>query len=93
MQNEHLKRITEKIQTLARKQELLLKENARLRKETIELKDSNDAQATKISNLEQTIAVLKTLTGKINETDKKDLDKRLNQYLKEIDRCINMLST
>jgi hypothetical protein len=28
----------------------------------------------------------------MNETDKKELEKRLNHYIKEVDRCIVMLS-
>jgi hypothetical protein len=36
--------------------------------------------------------ILKAGTGEMNEADKKDLDKKLQGYLKEIDRCITMLS-
>ena len=45
-----------------------------------------------IGNLEQKIMVLKTGTGQLDEAEKKELDKRLHIYLKEIDRCISMLS-
>jgi len=36
--------------------------------------------------------VLKTGMAKLDDTDKKELDKRLHSYLKEIDKCISMLS-
>jgi hypothetical protein len=42
--------------------------------------------------LEQKVMVLKTSMGSMNESDKKELDKKLHSYLKEIDRCITMLS-
>jgi len=37
------------------------------------------------------VAVLKTATNNMSEADKKELEKKLNHYLKEIDRCIEML--
>ena len=45
-----------------------------------------------ISNLEQKVMVLKAGTGQLDDTEKKELDKKLHTYLKEIDRCITMLS-
>jgi hypothetical protein len=46
----------------------------------------------KVEALEEKVAVLKSATGQLNEVDKKELEKRLNHYLKEIDRCITLLS-
>ena len=85
-------RITGKLQQLVRAHELLLKENAKLRTEVADLKLKQDSNAGKIAELEQSLAVLRTLTGKMDEQDKKALEKQLNQYLREIDRCIAMLS-
>ncbi|HSB92736.1 MAG TPA: hypothetical protein VLC28_06440 [Flavitalea sp.] len=85
-------RITSKLQQLVRAHELLLKENAKLRTEVADLKRRQDNDAGKIADLEQSLAVLRTLTGKMDQQDKKALEKQLNQYIREIDRCIAMLS-
>jgi hypothetical protein len=41
--------------------------------------------------LKQQLAVLQLAAGDMNETDKKLFEKRINGYIKEIDRCISML--
>jgi predicted nuclease with TOPRIM domain len=85
-------RITGKLQQLVRSHDQLLKENAKLRTEVAELKQKQESNAGKIAELEQSVAVLRTLTGNMDEPEKKALDKQLNQYIREIDRCIAMLS-
>ena len=42
--------------------------------------------------MEQKVSVLKAAAGDMNDKDKKDFDKRINQYIKEIDKCIGLLS-
>lgn len=91
-EQEQIKRIHEKLQQLLRRYELLYKENEKLRAELNESKHRSEAQSQKIHSLEQTVAVMRTISGKMEETDKKELEKRLTHYLKEIDRCISMMS-
>jgi cobalamin biosynthesis Mg chelatase CobN len=90
--DEQLKRVAEKLQELLKKYEVLQKENEKLKRELIPAKQREVGFMEQIGNLEQKVMVLKTSTGKMDETDKKDLDKKLHVYLKEIDRCISMLS-
>jgi hypothetical protein len=91
-EQDQLTRITGKLQQLLRKHEVLLKENEKLRTEVAELKLKQDFNTGKIAELEQSVAVLRTLTGNMEEQDKKALEKQLNHYIREIDRCIAMLS-
>lgn len=91
-EQDQLTRITGKLQQLLRKHEVLLKENEKLKTEVAELKLKQDSNTGKIAELEQSIAVLRTLTGNMEEQDKKALEKQLNHYIREIDRCIAMLS-
>lgn len=86
------KRINDKLQQVLQQYQVLQKDNDRLSKELKELKAKDALQAKKIEELEVKIAALKTATGQLNEADKKELDKRLHQYIREIDRCIAMLS-
>lgn len=90
--NEQLLRITQKVQALLGKYELCVKENEKLRKENEQLKATRDSQVSRMQELEQKVAVLKTLAGGIDDGEKKDLERRINGYLKEIDRCISLLS-
>jgi phage host-nuclease inhibitor protein Gam len=92
MSADQLKRITEKLQELVKKFENLKKENIRLRAELMPAKEREVGFMEQIASLEQKIMVLKAGTDKMDDSDKKELDKRLHVYLKEIDRCISMLS-
>jgi hypothetical protein len=38
------------------------------------------------------MTALQTVTGQLNDTEKKDVEKRINRYIREIDRCIALLS-
>jgi hypothetical protein len=42
--------------------------------------------------LNQQVMILKTSSGKMDEPDKKAFEKKINQYIKEIDKCIGLLS-
>jgi chromosome segregation ATPase len=88
----HILRINEKMQQLLRQYQLQQKENERLKKELQQVKELETVKAKQIEELEQKVAVLKTATTNMSESDKKELEKRLNNYIKEIDKCIGMLS-
>ncbi len=89
--DQHLKRIQDKVQQLLKHYSALQKENESLRKE-LETVKKEAAQYQEVADgLKQQVSVLKLNAGDMNETDKKELEKRINAYLKEIDRCIVML--
>ena len=92
MSAEQFKRVTDKLQELVKKHELLKKENERMKSELIPAKEREVRFLEQIASLEQKVMVLKAGTGKLEDADKKELDKRLHVYLKEIDKCISMLS-
>lgn len=92
MSSEHFKRVTEKLQELVKKYDFVKKENERLRAELIPAKEREVVFLEQIATLEQRIMVLKAGNGKMDENDRKELDKRIHTYLKEIDKCISMLS-
>lgn len=92
MSADQLKRINDKLQELVKKYEYLKKENERLKAELVPAKEREVDFMEQIASLDQKIMVLKAGSGKMEEADKKELDKRLHTYIKEIDRCISMLS-
>lgn len=88
---QHLKRIQDKLQQLLKQYTTLQKENKQLKEELTETKDKVSSDLQTIDHLKQQVDVLKLNTAEMNEADKKDFEKRVNSYLKEIDRCIALL--
>jgi phage tail tube protein FII len=88
----HIKRIQEKLQRLLKQYHELQKENHQLKKELEKsIKQSSQHQQT-TETLKQQLEVLKISSGNWDENDKKEFEKRINHYIKEIDKCIALLS-
>src|SRR5205814_9597313 len=87
-----IKRIQEKLQLVLKKQGELVKENHRLK----QVIDKSLKQSTQylqmIETLKQQVEVLKISSGNWAESDNKEFDKRINLYIREIDKFIAMLS-
>ena len=87
----HLKRIQDKLQQLLKQYAALQKENSRLIQELASAQQKIAAYQINTDELKQQVSVLKLNTGEMSEADKKEFEKRINGYLKEIDRCITLL--
>ena len=87
----HLKRIQDKLQQLLKQYAALQKENSRLIQELASAQQKIAAYQINTDELKQQVSVLKLSNGEMNEADKKEFEKRINGYLKEIDRCIALL--
>ena len=88
---QHLKRIQDKLQQLLKQYAILQKDNNRLSGELNPAQEKIDTQQKNTDDLKQQVSVLKLSAGEMNETDKKEFERRINGYLKEIDRCISLL--
>ena len=88
---DQLKRIQEKVQQLLKKQAALQKENSTLIAELEANKTQAAATQKTVETLKQQVDILKASSGQMSEEDKKQFEKRINGYLKEIDRCIALL--
>ena len=87
----HLKRIQDKLQQLLKHYASLQKENSRLKEELEQVKQKSVVQQKSAEDLKQQVSILKVSAGDMKEADKKEFEKRINGYLKEIDRCIALL--
>jgi hypothetical protein len=87
-----IKRVVEKLQLLIKQRDLLLKENNRLKEELQHLQDTHTQHTGQLENLQQQVEILKARKGEMSAEEKALLEKRLGQYIREIDRCIAMLS-
>lgn len=88
---QHLKRIQEKLQQLLKQYIFFQKENNRLKEELEKTKEQSLQHQQSVIHLRQQVDILKLNTGEMKEADKKEFEKRINSYLKEIDKCITLL--
>ena len=88
---QHLKRIQDKLQQLLKQHTALQKENNKLKEELSEAQRKISTQQKSADELKQQVSILKVSAGDMSEADKKEFEKRINGYLKEIDRCIALL--
>jgi chromosome segregation ATPase len=84
--------VNDKLQQLLKQYKRLQKENERLNEQLKEVKLKEEARETQVQELHQQVAVLKMAAGEMTDKDKKEFERRLNQYIKDVDRCINLLS-
>jgi hypothetical protein len=87
-----LKRIQDKLQLLLKTHTAVQKENAVLKEELLASRQQAAEQQKNVEELKQQVDVLKLTSGDMSEADKKEFEKRINGYLKEIDKCIALLS-
>jgi phage tail tube protein FII len=90
--DDHIKRITGKLQHLLKKYSLLQKENDKLKTELQSLQSSQKEKDEQLQLLTLRIDVLKAAKGEMKEDEKRNFEKRINQYLKEVDKCIAFLN-
>jgi chromosome segregation ATPase len=91
--------LEQKIRNIAQKQQQLLKRHAVLERENLDLRSKNAELQTKkttdekkIKALEEQYFLLKSAAGTLNSEDKKAFEKNLSRYIREIDKCIALLS-
>ena len=90
--DQHLERIQQKIQRLLKAYNLLLSEKKDLQKKVEDLKNQKDQQSVLIDELQQKLELLKAAKSELSADEKKAFEKRLTEYIREVDRCIVMLS-
>ena len=87
-----LKRMTDKLQQAVQRYQLLQKEHEQLNKEVQLLREKEKARQIRMDELEMKVTALQTVTGQLSEPEKKEVEKRINRYIREIDRCIALMS-
>jgi chromosome segregation ATPase len=89
---QHIERINNKLSQLLKQHEILQKENSKLKVDLKKLQTEHDSKSVHIDQLQEQAQILKLSKSEMGEADKKTFEKRLNQYIKEIDRCITLLN-
>jgi archaellum component FlaC len=86
-----LKRVHEKILLLLKQHQALQKENERLKEDLKKMQVRGEALSRDAEKFRQQAEVLRLSGRGMEEAEKKLLERRLNQYVREIDKCIALL--
>ena len=89
---QNIKRINTKLQQLLKNYQLLQKDNKRQSDLIATLQEAKEKDSQQLTALHEKITILKAAVGKMNDADKKEFEKNISQYIREIDKCIGILS-
>lgn len=89
--NQHMIELQEKLQTLLKAYRQIQKENRRLEKELSSIHAFQESNNATLSLLEQKLAAARMSTGNWDPEEKLKLQKQIDGYLKEIDKCLALL--
>ena len=88
---EQIGRIEEKLTKLLVQHQQLLRENQKLRiEQEVQLETQKKLKA-KIDELELQVGLLQSTETSVSKSSRAVLEKKINAYVKEIDRCIAVL--
>ena len=90
--NDHIKNVNVKLQLLLKQFAAMQQENNQLKKSVADYAVKDKTQREAIDNLKQEQLILKASLDTMNEAEKKDFEKKINGYIKNIDKCISLLS-
>ncbi len=90
--NDHIKNVNAKLQLLIKQYNALQHENEQLKKTVADFSEKDKAQKETITAMKQEQLILKASIDKMDEGEKKEMEKKINGYLKNIDKCISLLS-
>lgn len=88
---EHIVSIEGKMNLLLGKLRSQQKENDRLRRELEERNREWEEQKKKIEQLRLQLEISGSVMDEASKANKSTLEKRINEYIREIDRCIALL--
>jgi predicted nuclease with TOPRIM domain len=90
--DQHFNIIHDKLQQMLKQMNRLHKENDKLKNELDMVKNKETIARQKVEELQQQTSILKLAAVEMDNKDKKDFEKKINQYIKEVDKCISFLS-
>lgn len=86
-----LKRVHEKVLSLLKQYQSLQKENERLKDDLKKMQVRNESLMHDAEKFRLQAETLRLSGRGLEEDDKKLMEKKLNQYVREIDKCIALL--
>ena len=89
---DHISIIQNKLQQLLKQYEHLQKENDKQQDLINTLQEDLEKHKEKMNEMQQQNLILKASVTDMDATDKKELEQKIQQYIKNIDKCISLLS-
>lgn len=89
---QHIRRIQEKLQGLQKQFQQVNRDKDRLQQELLSSLERDRLQQLKIQELEKQLELSKAVRTDMSDDDRQALERRINQYLREIDKCIALLN-
>lgn len=90
--NIHIATVNSKLQQLLKQYDLLLKENEKQQQLINSMQQERLGTKEQLELLQQQNLILKATVTEMEPAEKKELEQKLNQYIKNIDKCISLLS-
>jgi hypothetical protein len=87
-----LANLQNKLQLLLKQSQFLVKENNNLKKEKEQLFEEINNKDELMHKMQQQIDALK-INNMMDEDEKKQMEKRIDEYLREIEKCLSILNT
>jgi chromosome segregation ATPase len=84
--------LNEKLQQLLKHVGHLQKENQQLRAELRKAHEAETSAYAEVQELKQQAAILKFAASDMNEKDKKEFERTISRYIRQLDKCIAYLS-
>lgn len=87
-----ISRIQNKLNELLKKHAALQKQNLQQQESIASLKKQNETNEKRLKEMEEQHYILKSAAGNLGDADKKAFEQIIGKYIKEIDKCIALLS-
>lgn len=84
--------LSDKLQQLLKLVGQLQRENQQLRNELQQARETEAAAQAQVNDLKQQAAILKFAAGEMNDQDKKEFERTISRYIRQLDKCIAYLS-
>lgn len=88
---QQISRIGQKLQQLVKRCGELQAENEQLHRQLAESEQRHRAAAEQVAELQQNMLTLKSSLNLLSEEEKKQFEKRLNTYIRDIEKAITLL--
>ena len=88
-----LAQFQQKLMRVIKQHDVLHRENTRLKKELAKKDLLLTNKETLLKDLEEKLAALRLSKGSFSDEEKKQLGKKINAYVKDIDKCLALLNS
>ena len=88
----HITQLNAKLQLLLKQYTALVSENASQKIKIKKLEETVEEQKLAFEKLQQEQLILKASLDVMDEAEKKKLEQKINSYVRNIDKCISLLS-